>query len=158
MSFWLAVAVAGLFAFSSLKYALFPDITFPVVVVNATAPLDTALASEAQLTIPIEDAIQSLDGVRKLASSTTAGRSVANLRFRVGTKLEEATAQVEERLSQADLPSTVKIEVIPLNLNEVTAISYALSLNQTSEQASLTTLKNLAEQEIIPLLQEVPGV
>ncbi|MEO0708098.1 MAG: efflux RND transporter permease subunit [Cyanobacteria bacterium J06649_5] len=158
MSFWLAVAVAGLFAFSSLKYALFPDITFPVVVVNATAPLDTALASEAQLTIPIEDAIQSLDGVRKLASSTTAGRSVANLRFRVGTKLEEATAQVEERLSQADLPSTVKIEVIPLNLNEVTAISYALSLNQTSEQASLTTLENLAEQEIIPLLQEVPGV
>lgn len=158
MSFWLAVAVAGLFAFSSLRYALFPDITFPVVVVNATAPLDTALASEAQLTIPIEDAIQSLDGVRKLASSTTAGRSVANLRFRVGTKLEEATARVEKRLSQADFPSTVKIEVIPLNLNEVTAISYALSFNQTSDQASLTDLEDLAEKEMIPLLQAIPGV
>ena len=33
--FWLAIAVAGIFAFSSLKYSLFPAVNFPVVVIRA---------------------------------------------------------------------------------------------------------------------------
>ncbi|MEM9089396.1 MAG: efflux RND transporter permease subunit [Cyanobacteria bacterium P01_F01_bin.53] len=160
--FWLAIAVAGLLAFSSLKYALFPDITFPVVVVNATAPIETALESETQLTLPIEKAIQSLEGVRKISSSTTPGRSVANLRFRVGTALEEATTQVEERIDQATLPTGANIEVIPLNLNEVTAISYALSSNRSDNRSGaqmfLVDLSALAEKEILPPLREIPGV
>ena len=35
VSAWLAVAVAGVLAFGSLKYALLPEISFPVTVVNA---------------------------------------------------------------------------------------------------------------------------
>ncbi|MHC5827807.1 MAG: efflux RND transporter permease subunit, partial [Nostoc sp.] len=63
VSFWIAVTVAGVLAFSSLKYALFPDITFPVVVVNATAPLTTALDTEAKLTQPLEERLRSLEGL-----------------------------------------------------------------------------------------------
>ena len=33
--FWIAIAVAGLFAFGSLKYSLFPAVNFPVVVIRA---------------------------------------------------------------------------------------------------------------------------
>jgi multidrug efflux pump subunit AcrB len=45
LGFWIAVTVAGVLALSSLKYALFPDIAFPVVVVNASAPLSTAVGA-----------------------------------------------------------------------------------------------------------------
>ncbi len=37
IGFWLAIAVAGLLAFSSLKYALFPEVSFPVVIVQGSA-------------------------------------------------------------------------------------------------------------------------
>jgi multidrug efflux pump subunit AcrB len=53
IGFWLAIAVAGLLALSSLKYALFPEVTFPVVIVNGTVGLETAELTETQLTLPL---------------------------------------------------------------------------------------------------------
>ena len=58
--FWIGVTAAGLLAFSSLKYALFPDITFPVVVVNAQAPITSAMETEEKLTKPIETSLKSI--------------------------------------------------------------------------------------------------
>ncbi|MGA7952920.1 MAG: efflux RND transporter permease subunit [Gloeobacterales cyanobacterium] len=151
---WIVIGVAGFFAFSSLRYALFPDVTFPVVVVTATAPLETALNSEAQLTTPLEKALQPLEGLNKMVSSTSAGRTVINLGFRVGTKLDTSTDAVEERLKQLDLPIEANYKVIPLNLNEATAISYALS----SSTLSLEALAELAEKDILPPLRGIDGV
>ncbi|MEO1124636.1 MAG: efflux RND transporter permease subunit [Cyanobacteria bacterium J06639_16] len=151
---WLAIAIAGLFAFSTLKYALFPDITFPVVVVNATADITTALDSESQLTMPLEQQLQPLDGLNKITSTTTAGRTVITLRFKVGTVLADSTAAVEQAIAGVELPPAADSEVIPLNLNEAAAVSYAL----VSEALTLEDLADLAETEILPPLQEIAGV
>ncbi|MEM6426533.1 MAG: efflux RND transporter permease subunit, partial [Cyanobacteria bacterium P01_D01_bin.128] len=151
---WIAITVAGFFAFSSIKYALFPDITFPVVVVNATAPIETALESETVLTLPLENSLGELESLDKSVSSTSAGRSVINLQFLVGTDLSEATAVVEEKIAAVSLPSDAEIETIPLNLNEATAISYALK----SDRLELDELGALAEADIVPELEAIPGV
>ena len=148
------MAVAGLLAFSSLRYALFPDITFPVVVVNASAPVETALASETQLTQPLETELQPLEGLNKIISTTTAGRTVMNLRFRVGTVLTDATAAVEQALTQAELPPATDLEVIPLNLNEAAVVSYALA----SATLTVEDLADVAERNFLPRLREVAGV
>ncbi len=151
---WIAIAVAGLFAFSTIKYALFPDITFPVVVVNATAPIGTALESERLIAIPIEKSLQSLDNIDKTLSSTSAGRTVLNLQFQVGTDLSAATAAVEKKIDSVSLPAGANYEIIPLNLNEATAIGYALK----SDRLSITDLSTLAEVDILPVLEKIPGV
>ena len=151
---WIAIAVAGFFAFSSIKYALFPDITFPVVVVNATAPIQTALETESLLMNPLEDSLRELDGLDKTVSSTSAGRSVLNLQFQVGTDLSAATAAVEEKIAAGLLPPDADTEIIPLNLNEATAISYALK----SDRLTIEALSTLAEADILPDLQKIPGV
>jgi multidrug efflux pump subunit AcrB len=151
---WIVIAVAGLFAYSSLKYGLFPDITFPVVVVNATAPVPTALESESQLTQPLEAQFLPLAGITKVSSTTSPGRSVTNLRFGVGTSLEESTAAVEQAISRANLPPQAEVEVVPLNLNEATAVSYAIA----SETLSLSNLADLAETDVLAPLREIPGV
>ena len=151
---WIAIAVAGLFAFSSLEYALFPDITFPVVVVSTTAPTATALESEAQLTIPLEEKLQQIEGLNTLASSTYAGRTVINLRFQVGKSLADSEAAVKGAIAQAKLPSTASYEVIPLNLNEATAVSYAL----TSDTLTLQQLSDLAKSKVLPPLQDISSV
>jgi multidrug efflux pump subunit AcrB len=151
---WLVIGVAGLFAFSSLKYALFPDITFSVVLVNATAPIETALETEAQLTIPLENQLQPLAGLSRLNSTTSAGQTLVRTGFSVNRDLAEAAAAVEQAIAQAELPSEADYEIIPLNLNEATTISYALA----SDELSLTELAELAEAEILPPLQDLPGV
>jgi multidrug efflux pump subunit AcrB len=154
VSFWIAVAVAGVLALSSLKYALFPDITFPVVVVNAQAPLTTALDTESQLTQPIEQSLKSLAGLDNLRSSTYPGQSAVVLSFVVGTNLETSTKEVETALKQLKLTQGANYQIIPLNLNESAAISYAIE----SPSANLTDLTKLAQDQIVPAIAQLPGV
>jgi multidrug efflux pump subunit AcrB len=157
MGFWIAVMVAGLMAFSSLKYALFPDITFPVIVVNASAPLTNAAETEAKLTIPIETAVQQLQGkqgLTKVSSSTYPGRAIISLPFEVGTKLEASQQNVEAVLEQVNLPAGATYEVKPINLNEAAVVSYAIS----SPTKKLPALTKTVESQIVPAIAAVPGV
>ncbi|MGH1392453.1 MAG: efflux RND transporter permease subunit [Trichormus sp.] len=155
VSFWIAVAVAGILALSSLKYALFPDITFPVVVVNATAPgLVNALDTEAQLTKPIEERLRSLERLEDIRSSSYPGQAAISLSFTVGTNLETSTRSVETALKQLTLPQGANYQIIPLNLNESAAVSYAIE----SSTQSLNDLTKLANDQIIPAIAKLPGV
>lgn len=157
LGFWIAVMVAGLLAFSSLKYALFPDITFPVVVVNASAPFTNAAETEAKLTLPIEKGVKELQakqGLTKVRSSTYPGRAIVSLSFEVGTKLEQSDQNVERILKQVRLPEGATYEVKPINLNEAAVISYAIS----SSTKKLPALTETAQSKIVPAIAKVPGV
>ena len=154
VSFWLAVSVAGILAFSSLKYALFPDITFPVVVVNASAPFRDALDTEAKLTQPIEQSLRSLEGIEEVISSTYPGQTAVSLSFAVGRNLEESSRLVETALKQTTLPQEASFKVIPFNLNESAAISYAIK----SSSKNLTELTKAAKEQIVPPIAQLPGV
>ncbi|MEH1860249.1 MAG: efflux RND transporter permease subunit [Nostoc sp.] len=154
VSFWIAVTVAGVLAFSSLKYALFPDITFPVVVVNATAPLTTALDTEMKLTKPLEERLRSLEGLENIRSSTYPSQTAVALSFAVGTNLETSTKKVETALKQLTLPQGGTSKIIPLNLNESAAISYAIE----SPTRNLKDLTKLAQDEIVSVIAKLPGV
>ena len=152
--FWLAVAIAGLFAFSSLKYALLPDIAFPVVIVNAQAPLATAEEIEAQVTNPLEKSLQSLAGLDELTSSSYPGQTALTLLFSPGTSLESSSQAVEIALRGLSLPSQTTFDVIPFNLNESTAVSYAIA----SDSKSLDELTKIAQAQIIPAIAKLTGV
>lgn len=159
LGFWIAVSVAGLLAFSSLKYALFPDVTFPVVLVNATASVDTAQATETKLTQPLEQALRSLkdnglDGVR---STTYPGRAILSLSFEVGTNLEQSVQRVETTLKQLKLANSATYKVTPINLNESAVASYAIERGQDQQQ-TLTQLTDVAEGRVLPAIAQVPGV
>ncbi|MBW4657534.1 MAG: efflux RND transporter permease subunit [Drouetiella hepatica Uher 2000/2452] len=153
IGFWLAVTVAGLLAFSSLKYALFPDITFPVVVVNASAPLAAVLDTESQLTQPIEQELKSLPGLDEIRSTTYPGQTVVSLAFAVGTDLEESRQQVESEVKRLELPTSTAFQVIPLNLNESAVVSYAIESSQP-----LAEIVPIAQQQIVPAIAKLPGV
>jgi multidrug efflux pump subunit AcrB len=151
---WIAIAVAGMFAFSSLQYALFPDFTFPVVVVNASAPIETVLETESALTDPLEAQFIGATGINNVLSTTLPGQTLVTLRYQIGTDLDQATATVEEAVATLDLPADSNLEVIPLNLNEEVAVSYALIGSGTND----SDLADLAEAEILPVIEAIPGV
>ena len=154
IGFWIAVSVAGIMAFSSLKYALFPDIAFPVVVVNASAPLTTALDTERQITQPIEQTLRSLKGLDGIQSSTYPSRSAVSASFKVGTSLEESAREVETAMKTVTLPKDGTFKVIALNLNESAAVSYVID----SSSRSLPDLTKLANDQIVPAIAKLPGV
>lgn len=154
ISFWIAVVVAGVLAFSSLKYALFPDITFPVVVVNASAPLKTALDTEQQLTRPIEARVRGLAGLDDTNSKTYPGESVVSLNFAVGTNLDESKRQVENVLKDLQLPQGASFKVIPINLNESAVVSYAIDSNSKNR----SELTKITKNKVVPEITKLPDV
>lgn len=153
LGFWLALAVAGLLALSTLKYGLFPEVTFPVVIVNATVPQTTVTATETQLTQPLEQALTSLPQTT-LYSTTYAGRSLISVAFDAGLNLEQSTEQVKQQLAGVQVPQA-KIEVFPFNLNESPAVTYALI--PQGKDLALEDLEQVAKA-ILPRLQQLPGV
>ncbi|MDJ0556155.1 MAG: efflux RND transporter permease subunit [Microcoleaceae cyanobacterium MO_207.B10] len=154
--FWLAVTVAGLFAFSSIKYALFPEVAFPVVIVQAKAPFENIIETEKEVTIPIEKAVKNLEeqGLYELRSSTYPGQAVVNMAFTTLSDLESATTQVNTALQKVSLPQNTSLEVISLNLNESATISYAI----TSDSKTLRELTEITNNKIIPTIAELPGI
>lgn len=154
LCFWLSIIVAGLFAFSSLKYALFPDVTFPVIVVNAEAPLTVTTETEQQITQPIEQALRSLNGLKEIRSSTYPNQTAVSLSFKVGTSLETSSQAVETAMKAISLPKDTKYKVIALNLNESAAVSYAIESNTLN----LQDLSKLTTDQIVPRLAKLAGV
>jgi len=155
VAIWIAVAVAGLFSYRSLQYALFPDITFPVVVVTASSDAETALDTEAQLTESIEMHLRSIEGLDDIKSTTYPGRTVVNLLFDVGTNLQESSSAFSTALADLELPETAEYDIIPLNLNESAAISYSL---RSANDETLEDLADIARTQLVPELESIDGV
>ncbi|MEN9871527.1 MAG: hypothetical protein RLZZ171_2519 [Cyanobacteriota bacterium] len=154
IAFWIAIAVAGLFAFSSLKYSLFPTVNFPVVVIRAQANTETVLDTEALLTKPIETALADTPGLTQLYSSTYLGQTVVNLLLDTNIDIQAATATVESRFKQLSLPPETNLDIIPFNLNETSAISYIV----TNQERDLGKLNEIASENILPAIEKLSGV
>jgi multidrug efflux pump subunit AcrB len=102
--FWTALSIAGGIAFASFKYALFPDITFPVVVVTVRSFVDfDASGTETDVTGPLEAWLRTVDGVSSIDSLTYAGMVTIALHFKPGSDLEKAKRDVEDTIRAADV-------------------------------------------------------
>jgi len=152
IAFWLGVIVAGILAYSSLKYALFPEITYPVVVVIAQkTSLSTTINTEAQLTNPIEKSLKNLANVKQIYSTSYPGSATISILFTPGTVLETATKQTKDILAPY---RDFDLKIVALNLNESAVISYAL----TSDGIDPQKLREIAQKELIPNLEKISGV
>ncbi|BAQ62849.1 cobalt-zinc-cadmium resistance protein CzcA [Geminocystis sp. NIES-3708] len=154
INFWIAISVAGLLAFSSLQYALFPDVTFPVVIIRASGNLETVIETEKKLTNPLQKPLLSLESIENIVSYTYPNETVITSLFFAGDTLDSATKIIENTIINVNLPKDAKIEIIPYNLNESSVISYVL----TSDKKSLEEITQVANNQILPALGNIDGI
>ena len=124
------------------------------MVVNAQAPLTSTLDTEEKLTKPLEESLKSLAGLEDIRSSTYPGQTAVVSSFVVGTNLETATKQISKIVNQLNLPKDTNKKIIPLNLNESAAVSYAIE----SASGKIDNLRQLATDKIVPAIAKLPGV
>ncbi|MEY2979118.1 MAG: hypothetical protein RLZZ435_3257, partial [Cyanobacteriota bacterium] len=148
IAFWLGVAVAGILAFSSLRYNLFPDVSFPIVLVDASAPIEDIYRTEAQLTRPLEARLQGLERLESYESSTYSGRSIVQLRFGVGKPLQESYLATELQLKGIPLPPEAQFTITPFDLNESSAVTYVI---QSESAAPRQVLYDRIQEDVVPV-------
>ena len=103
----LIIVVAGLVTLNILPVAQFPDITPPTVQVSAVYPGANAETVAQTVGIPIEQQVNGVDGMLYMSStSSSSGAYSLTITFAVGTDVDMATVQVQNRVSVAPVSYT----------------------------------------------------
>src|ERR1700722_7891853 len=92
---------AGLYSMSRLGLDLFPDVTFPVVVVTTPYPGAGPAEIETLGSKPIEDELSTVSGVKRLTSENREGVSLVVAEFTLETDIKYAEQQVRDRVGSA---------------------------------------------------------
>ncbi len=152
---WLAIVVAGIVAFSSLKYTLLPDFSIPLIVVDAHlgGALD-ARATEARLTIPLERLFAPV-GSTLVRSTTKPGRTSIALSFDVGGTLEARRAAVDALLARGPTPAGAVITATSIDINANPVATYADSSDNATR---LLVDAGILYRDAVPAFAAVPGV
>lgn len=151
-----ALVAAGAFAASSLPVGLFPDTSFPRVVVNLSAGSQPAQQTDLLVTRPVELAVRAVPGVRDVRASSTRGASQISIDFAWGADMVAATLEVDAAIAAVlpTLPPGTSYDVNRMTPSVYPIISYAL----ISPTVSPVALRDLALYQITPLLASIPGL
>jgi multidrug efflux pump subunit AcrB len=152
----LALVIAGVAAAISLPVGLFPQVSFPRVVVDVSSgdrPVDQTALS---VTRPVEEAIRSVPGVLEVRSATSRGEAQISVDFGWGRDMIATTLLVDSAVAQVlpQLPPGTSFDVRRMDPTVFPIIAYAL----TSDTVPPTALYDLAQLRIVPLLASVPGL
>ena len=153
---FIALFILGAISLSRLGLELFPDISFPTVVVVTIYPGVGPYEVESNVTKPLEDALYTMNGVKEVSSTSSEGVSMVVLNFEWDTDLDKVVADVRENLNsvEGDLPESVNRPMIfkysPQQLP-------SMIINISSKTSGIDTRK-LAQARVVPELEKIEGV
>jgi hydrophobic/amphiphilic exporter-1 (mainly G- bacteria), HAE1 family len=153
----IALMVLGIFSYRELSIDLFPNVDMPVVTVQTLYPGVAPETVETEVTKRIEEAVNPIEGVKHISSTTTEGVSIVVTEFELGTDIHTAAQDVRSKVSalRRDFPSGVEEPVIerldPADMPIIT-------LSVASPQLSPKELTSLTEKIIRKRLENIEGV
>jgi HAE1 family hydrophobic/amphiphilic exporter-1 len=146
----------GLFALTNMPIDLVPEINPPYLVVMTTYPGAGPEEVERSVTRTLEAALSSASSLSELSSTSSKGSSMVMLEFIYGTDLADASNSVRDALemvrnympSGADTPMIFKLDpsMMPIMGLQITG-------NRSPEE-----LRQIAEDTIVPRIEQTPGV
>jgi len=156
----IVIVVAGAVAIPFLPIAMFPEITPPQVVVTATYPGASAEVVEQTVTTPIEQQVNGVEDMIYMSSrSGSDGTMTLNVTFKVGTDLDIAAVNVQNRVSiaQAKLPADVTRQGLTITKQSPDLVEIVALISPDGSRDELY-LANYATLQMVDVLARVPGV
>ena len=153
----LVLILFGLIGLSRLPVRELPDIDPPIVSVTTIYPGANAQVVETEVSERLEEQINNIEGIKTLSSQSREGVSSITIEFDLSRDIDIAAQDVRDRVSRVrgDLPEDILEPVIAKQDSDAQPIIW-VALN--SDQLSTLDLTTLAERQIKPRFQGVPGV
>ncbi|MDH3744958.1 MAG: efflux RND transporter permease subunit, partial [Acidobacteriota bacterium] len=153
----LAILLFGLLGFRNLGVREFPSVDAPVITVVTNYRGAAADVIESQITEPLEESINGIDGIRTLTSVSREGRSTIQVEFALTADLERAANDVRDRVFRAQ--RTLPPDVDPPSISKADADRMpVVALAVGSDQRNLLELTRFADDVFVERLQTIPGV
>lgn len=156
----LVLVIVGLIAVSTLPISQYPNITPPTITVSGNFTGADAQTVEQTTTTPIETQINGTPGMTYMSSnSTSSGQSSINVTFDIGTDVNIAAMDVQNRVSvaQPTLPDAVKRLGLTVRKRNP-SIMMAIALYSPNGTHDAKFIGNFANIYVKDALQRVKGV
>ena len=153
----LVILIFGGIGISLLGVREYPSVDPPVINVSTSYVGANSDVILAQITEPLEEQINGIQGIKSLTSTSADGRSNITVEFEVGADLEAAANDVRDKVSgaQRNLPPDADPPVV----SKADADSQPIvGVNVKSDSRSLLELTEIADNVFKERLQTIPGV
>jgi len=153
----LTILLFGIIGFFFLGVREYPSVDPPVITVSTSYIGANAEVIETQITEPLEESINGIQGVKSLSSSSRDGNSSITVEFGIGANLEAAANDVRDRVSRAmrQLPPDANPPIV----TKADANSDAIVMLQvSSDRRNLMELTEIANNVFKERFQTIPGV
>ena len=109
-----ALCVLGLFSYAKLGVEQMPDISFPGAWMQVSYPGASPEAVEREVMKPLEEAVNSIAGVKRITSRSSEGRGDMSMEFSLDADMGRAMQEIRDRVSavQASFPREVRAPTI----------------------------------------------
>ena len=156
-----AFVVLGLFSYQRLRVDQFPDVTFPVVVVQTDYPGASPETVESDLTRKVEEAVNTISGINALTSRSYEGSSVVIIEFDLTIDPAQAAQDVREKV--ALVKSIFRKEVKEPRVTrydpaDLPIFSISVANEPGARQRPLRELTTIADQVVKKRLENARGV
>ena len=146
---------SGAYATTRLNQELLPDISFPIITISTPVAGAGPDLVDEQVTQPVEDAINGVEGIESVRSTSSQGFSVVVVEFDLDADTEEAESDLQTALDGIQLPSQAgDPEVESQSASEFPILSLSLA----ARDGDLAFLTKYAEDEVVSAIEEVDGV
>ncbi|MDB5092642.1 MAG: efflux system, inner rane transporter CmeB [Candidatus Eremiobacteraeota bacterium] len=156
----LFIILAGLVSIPTLPIAQFPQVAPPVVTVSATYIGANAQAAESSVTTPLEEAINGVDGLRYISSTTTSdGTSTIVCTFFLDRNLDNAASDVQNQVNNTigRLPAEVRATGVTVTKNNGSFV-LGMGIGSTDKRYDRVFLSNYAALNLVDVLKRIRGV
>lgn len=152
----LALVVFGITSYSTMGINLFPDVDFPIVTVSVVYEGADPETVETEVTDVVEEAINTIAGIKTLRSESTEGLARIFVEFELEEDIDVVSQDVRDKVSRvrADLPLEIEAPVIEKFDPDASPI-LALVLSGSD---SVRRLSDYAENVVKRRLEGIPGV
>jgi multidrug efflux pump subunit AcrB len=155
------LSLAGVYAAFQVPISVFPDTNFPRVVIGVDNGVMPVEQMQVTITKPIEDAVNSVPGLRTVRSTTSRGSAEVSLFFDWNVDMFHTLQLADAALSKVrqTLPATAIITTNRLTFATFPILGYALTADDRGpDTISQTRLWEIATYDLKPPLNRVDGV
>jgi multidrug efflux pump len=154
----IVIIIFGAIGYTFLGVREYPAIDPPVVNVRTSYQGANAEIIEQQITEPLEKAVNGVEGVRTITSSSAQGSSNITVEFELGVDLEKAANDVREKVSQSSRELPQDIDAPPSVAKQDSDSDPIMFLQMQSNRRTLLELTDYAENIVQERLQTITGV
>jgi CzcA family heavy metal efflux pump len=150
------LTIAGIYFAFQVPISVFPATNFPRVVIGVDNGVMPVEQMQVTITKPIEDAVNSVPGLKTVRSTTSRGSAEISLFFDWNQDMFHSLQLVDAALSKVEqtLPSTARVTTNRLTFATFPILGYSL----TSDTVPQTRLWEIATYDLKPPLNRVDGV